>query len=164
MEASSSAATVNYGERWTDLGNYIVDPLDAEAARERHERGRLYAAILGDPERPWAHLDVRLEVGYVGVEFLDEQLREDLSYTFSRAPDSEGDLFLEQATWRSYDSSGDRFSAEHYIFEPPNLAHVAKLDYVADEQETSDVETDLAQNWEPVPAFGEYESIARRER
>lgn len=163
MEASSSAATVSYGERWTDLGNYIADPFDAEAARERHERGRLYAAILGDPERPWAFLNVRLEVGYVGVHFLDEQLRNDLTYSF-RAPDSESELFLNQATVRSYDSSGDLVFAEHYTFEPPNLAHVAKLDYVADEQETSDVETDLAQNWEPVPAFGEYESIARRER
>ncbi len=103
--------TISYGERWTDIGNYIVDPFDVETARGRHER-------RGDPQRPWAHLNVRPEVGYVDVAFLDEQLREDLSYTFSnRHTASEGDLFPEQATVRSHDSSGDRVLAEHHVFE-----------------------------------------------
>lgn len=143
---------------------YIVDPLDVETARQRHERGELYAAILGDPEHPWAHLNVRLEVGYVDVTFLDEQLHEDLSYTFTREPESAGDLFLEQATLTSYDDSGEISHDEHYIFEWPNITHVRKRDYTANEQETYSVEADLAQNYEPAPAFGEYQSIARRER
>lgn len=164
MKSPSSPLTVSYGERWSDLSLRIVDRLDAEAARQRHERGELYAAILGDPEHPWAHLNVRLEVGYVDVTFLDEELREDLSYTFTREPGSEGDLFLEQATWRTYDSSSERVLSEHYIFKPPNITHVRKRDYTANEQETYSVEADLAQNWEPVPAFGDYESIAARER
>ncbi len=164
MESLISPRTVSYGERWSKRGLYIVDPLDVETARERHERGELYAAILGDPEHPWAYLVVRLEVGYVGVDFLDEELRGDLSYTFAREPDSEGDLFLEQATWRIYDDSGEPAFDEHYVFEPPNIAHVTKRDHTAKDQETYALKTDLAQNYEPVPAFGEYESIARRER
>lgn len=141
----------------------IVDPLDPETARKRHERGELYAAILGNPERPWAHLNVRLEVDYVGVTFLDEELREYLSYSFSDAPDG-GGLFLGQATRRYFDSSGELAHDEHYIFDWPDIAHVSKRDYVAKMRETYDVETDMRENLEPVPAFGDYESIARYER
>lgn len=131
----------------------------------RHERGALYTAIVGYPERPWAHLDVRLEVPLIGVHFPDEQLREELLYVFSRAPESEDELFLEQATWSYYGSSVEVEFEWFIAFAPSGLARVTTRDCVADEQARYDVDTtEVVENREPVPAFGDYTSIARRER
>jgi len=164
-EGRGSPPTVSYGEQWSSVSLEIVDPLDPQTARRRHERGVRYTAILGDPEHPWAFLEVRLEVPCIDVNFLDQELREDLGYTFGRAPDSEGGLFLEQATWTFYgSSSGEVEYEEIYVFEAPDLAQLTRCDYVTDEEESFLGHADLAENREPVPAFGDYASIARRER
>ena len=164
MSDASPVATVTYADRWSNRKGRMVRPLTEDEAQGRHDRGQLYTAVLGDSERPEAYLEVRLEAGFVGVHFLDEKLRNHLTYLFTRSPEGQGDLFLEQVTRRVYNDSGDPTHDEHYVFEGPNQAHVEKRDHATQEAETYDLETDLSQNHEPPPAFGDYDSIARVER
>lgn len=163
MSDAKPVTTVAYAERWSDLKREMVWPLAEKDARVRHDRGELYTALVCDSGRPQAYLDVRLEAGFVGVHFLDEELRNHLTYMFTR-PEGEGDLFLETVSRRVYDDAGDLIHDEYYIFKPPDRAHVKKRDYGTKTAETYDLETDLSDNHEPVPDFGEYESIARAER
>jgi hypothetical protein len=161
---ASQVVAVTYAERWSKRKGEVVRPLAEEDARERHERGELYTVLVGDPGRPRAYLEVRLEAGFVGVHFLDDELRNHLTYLFTRPPEEQGDLFLEQISRRVYDDAGDLTHDEHYVFDPPDRAHVKKRDHVAQAAETYDLETDLSENHEPPPEFGRYESIARVER
>ena len=163
VESPDAVRTVSYAERWSNRARRAVDPLDADTAHERHASGALYTAVLGDPDHPDAYLEVRLEAGFVGVHFLDDRLRNSMSYLFAREPGSEGDLFLEQVTRREYDD-GELVLGEAYFFERDGSARVEKKDYRRDEVETYEVRSDPSANWEPVPEFGRYESIARVER
>lgn len=154
---------VTYAERWWQRKRKATGPLTEEEARRRHESGELYVAVLGDPERPDAAVEVRLEAGFVGVRLLDDQGREYLTYLFGRDPAASDDLFLEQATWREFD--GDEVvRGDTYHFKKDGTAVVERVDYATKEAETAELRPDVSSNWEPVPEFGQYESIARRDR
>lgn len=160
----NQSATVSYAERWSGKKGGVVRPLEEEEARRRHDRGELYVAVLGNSQRPRAYLEVRFEAGLVGVHFLDGELRNHLTYLFTRSPGSEGGLFLEALSRRAYDDSGELTHDEYYIFKAPDQVHVEKRDHLTQQAETYELKTDLAENHEPVPAFGDYVSIARVER
>jgi hypothetical protein len=154
---------VQYAERWLSRRSRPGPPIDADEARRRHEAGELYTAVLGDPERPTAYLDVRLETGYVGVHFLDDGGRPYLTYAFAREPGSDDDLFLQQATYREYEG-GEVVRGDAYYFEPDGRVVKEHKDYARREAERGETRDDVSSNWEPVPEFGSYESIARVER
>jgi hypothetical protein len=154
---------VQYADRWLSRRGRPGAALDADEARRRHEAGELYTVVLGDPDQPTAYLDVRNEVGFVGVHFLDEARRPYLTYLFARDPNSDDDLFLEQATYREYE--GDEVvRGDAYYFEPDGKVVKEHKDYVQEEAERGETRDDVSSNWEPVPAFGSYDSIARLER
>lgn len=164
MEGAPATRTVTYADRWSRRKRSIVGPLEEAAARERHERGEPYTAVLDDPERPSVVIEPALKGGVVRSRFFDDALRNYMTYVFTRPADKDGDLFLEQLTLQRYDDAGALATDEHWIFEPPNIAHVKKRDHTTREAETYDVEADLSRNCEPAPPFGEYDSISRIER
>jgi hypothetical protein len=160
---STTRSAVQYAERWLSRRGRPGPPLDPEEARRRHEAGELYTVVLGDPERPTAYLDVRLEAGFVGVHVLDDARRPYLTYLFARDPNSDDDLFLEQVTYREYD--GDEVvRGDAYYFERDGKVVKEHKEYVRREAERGETHDDVSSNWEPVPEFGSYESIARVER
>lgn len=164
MQDAPATRTITYADRWSRRKRTVVGPLDEDAARARHDRGEPYTAVLDDPERPRVVIEPALKGGVVRSRFFDDALRNYMTYVFTRPPDTDGDLFLEQLTLQRYDDDGALTTDEHWIFEPPNIAHVKKRDHSTREAERYDVESDLSQNHEPPPAFGEYDSISRIER
>jgi hypothetical protein len=163
---SAAAATATYAERWNGHLGKAMRPLSEQDARRRHESGELYTVLLGDADAPFAVLEVRLEADFVGVHFLDEQRRKYLDYLFGRpaAARADGMLFLEQATHRVFDADGQPLAGTLYVFDPSGLVQVEEKDYAKREVERYKLEKDLSANWEPIPEFGNYESIARIER
>jgi hypothetical protein len=155
--------TVTYAERWLDGRPDEVEELDDAEARSRHESGELYTAILGDRESPRAYVDVRLEKGFVGVHFLDDDGRNHVTYLFGKG-DGDDRLFLEQAVWRQFDDDGEVARGDAYYFKRDGTIHLESKDYVNRTAERGDKHDDVSGNWEPVPEFGDYESIARLER
>src|SRR6266496_2824983 len=115
MDDVNPEQPLQYAERWSSLRDGPIGPLDPKEARRRHEAGELYTVVLGDPERPTAYLDVRLEAGFVGVHFFDDTGRGYLTYVFARDPASDDDLFLQEVTYREFE--GDEVAlGDAYFF------------------------------------------------
>jgi hypothetical protein len=130
-------------------------------AKEAHEAGELYTVVVGDLDRPSSFLDVCLKTGTVGVGFLDSALREYLSYGFDIIKKRE--LFLTGSTYREFEGSSDKaYRATIYKFAQNGHVDILRLD--GGKQQEAETTTDVSGNWEPIPSFGEYESITRRER
>jgi hypothetical protein len=160
---SAVAETVTYAERWLRRRPGDIEELDENEARRRHETGALYTAILGHPESADAYLEVRLEAGFVGVYFLDNEGRNHLTYLFGKL-DGEDRLFLEQAITREFDDDGNVRHGKAYHFKRDGTIYLEEKDYENREAFRGEKQDDVSGNWEPVPEFGRYESIARVER
>jgi hypothetical protein len=160
---SALADTVVYAERWSERRPDDFDELDPDEARRRHETGELYTAILGDPDAPSAYLEIRLEAGFVGVHFLDADGRNHVSYLFGKR-DGEDQLFLEQAIWREFGENDEVRRGQAYVFKRDGTIYLEEKDYATREASRGEKKDDVSGNWEPVPEFGRYESIARVER
>ena len=160
---SAVADTITYAERWSERRPDDFDELEPDEARRRHDAGELYTAILGDREAPSAYLEIRLEAGFVGVHFLDEEGRDGVTYLFGRQ-DGEDQLFLERAIWREFGEDGEVRSGQVYAFKRTGTICLEEKDYESREASRGEKQDDVSGNWEPVPEFGRYESIVRLER
>ena len=154
-----------YGVHWNGHLGRLGKVIAEEEARKRHERGELYSVVLGDPEQPFAIVEVRLEVPFVGLRFLDEQRRTNLDYSFGHYDGGpENVLFLRQAIERRFAPDGEVVWSALHLFDPAGFVEVEEKDYGTGDATRYKVEHDVSGNWERIPAFGDYDSIARLER
>lgn len=137
-------------ERWT-----------LEQAKVAHESGRLYTVLVGSAERPNCFLEVGKD--FVGVGFLDAQLRESLSYQFQQI--EPGRLFLSMATYREFLGQSDNLSeGTTYFFSREGIVKIERERFQPHEKETSERSVDVLPNYSDIPIFGEYEDLIRIER
>ncbi|MEU3741909.1 hypothetical protein AB0E78_33225 [Streptomyces sp. NPDC032198] len=157
-----------YCEEWNNLAEEPMDPLPPEQARVRHASGDLYTAVLiatGAPS-PELRVEIRLETGFTAVTFMDNLGRDELHYSFTVMT---GALFLETVRIYDYGDSEERggyadaWRMESYDFTPDGVAvqEVEVGDEVSSENRRG---IDMTSNWEPLPQFGAYDSLIRRER
>ena len=119
--------------------------------------------LIGSPQQPECFLEVHLKLGYVGVEFLDSQLRVETNYQFVKSDN--GKLFLKTAISRSFDkNTAEIMQAEKYYFSPSGSVRIELDDRVKDIVESAEKDIDVTHNWEDIPEFGHYVSISQRER
>jgi hypothetical protein len=157
-----------YCEQWNRLTESPMNPLTSQGARARHVSGDLYTAVAFRTEHssPELCVHIRLETGYAAVIFIDGYGRNSLEYTFSLINES---LFLETATYYAYGSSqarGGYADAEYmdsYDFTPDGIMEKTEQSG-GDESHESRQGVDVSSNWEPVPSFGAYDSLIRRDR
>lgn len=160
-EDSAEVVAVRYGERWHTKDRAPIHPLTVEQARARHEAGELYVAILGEGEQPVV-VEVFLEDGYVGIRFIESHGRDGLFYAFRRQGDR---LFLTEAKVNTVDDEGKVVLSESTMLKPDGTVEVRRFDRRTGVRETSAATTsDVSMCWEDIPAFGDYASIARRDR
>jgi hypothetical protein len=152
--------SVTYCVRWNRVTRTPIEPLEESEAGRRHDAGELYTAVVWTGDHVENYVEVRLETGYVSVKFLDEQRRLLLTYSFSVV--EAGRMFLVET--RIVDPD-DYANNEVYLFglDGSMERKLASLDYTeaADDKLTAST---LAEMFEPVPSFGRYESVLRRER
>ena len=144
---------------------------DEAEARRRFEAGETFCVLFGDPEHPDPVLQVDLGTIFK-VTWLDNLNRVELSYLFTQ-PDGwpPDELFLEQTRIRTYDHQlplpeGESSYDEAWYFSPDGSYYAARgsRDGVG-ENATGHLEPDqLPTHREPLPSFGDWESITRRER
>lgn len=157
------AMSTSYCEGWFRARKVATKPLTEAQARQRHEAGKLYTVLIGEPKRP--HTIIETRDHYLGVEFMDELLRSHSVYQFMRQPN--GRLFMVMAVFREFQGDGEKLKrAQRLSFEPDGHVTSFETDYVNSPNEETVVEKyiDVSLNWEPYPAFGDYASIARFER
>lgn len=167
--SASEGRTVTYCERWNPLLRKPIGLFSTEQAGARHDAGELYSVVIGDLAKPEALIEVRLERDYVAVWFFAEAstLRV-LKYTFKRvAPDI---LFLSKiGTWEYPENADQDLRGAHTIdsihYHVDGIVRHESTDTVTGQTTTSEytgVDTDI--NKEPVPTFGQWDSLARRDR
>ncbi|MFI2204698.1 hypothetical protein ACH47Z_28700 [Streptomyces sp. NPDC020192] len=157
-----------YCEQWNNLTETPMNPMTAEQAHARHASGQLYTAVASADEHSAATLrvEMRLETGYTSVIFMDEHGRDSLDYTFTLIDDS---LFLETATSYDYGDSQERGGyadaerMETFEFTTDGIIR-RTVEVDGEESKESRHGIDVASNWEPVPAFGAYDALTRRDR
>lgn len=131
-------------------------------ARAAHESGRTYTVLLDSIERPYCVIDVTRD--FVGVDFLDEQLREALTYHFEAV--SSDRMFLTMAVHREFDATADKvLSGTTYIFAEDGALQIRREAFVPEHKlETAKSQADVSGNYVAAPQFGEYDEFIRVER
>lgn len=152
---------LHYCRAWFRAKHVVSEPLTEAEARAAYDARELHTALIGDKDRPTAFLEC--DGNYIGVEFLDEHLREYVSYTFQeRRP---GMLFLCRVVFREFIGDEEKVArAVLYYFSEDGQTTVHKEDDVAKKYWEAKPVLNVSANWEPYPKFGEYESISRLDR
>lgn len=130
-------------------------------ARISHEKRRLYTVVQGDLKSPECFIEINND--YIGVGFLDDLLREYLSYSFQEKLPAK--LFLTMITHRVFDGQTDRVvSGTTYYIKEDGTVTIENEDFVAGSKSEKIVQADVSGNWEDYPKFGQYSSISQVNR
>jgi len=150
-----------YCRQWFRHDKIPTEPLDEDLARIAHNSRTLYTILIGSYERPRCFVECNMD--YIGVEFLDQRLREYTSYQFQEL--RPGMLFLSMAVFRCFERDSNQVvKAVVYYFGEDGSTSVDKSDLSNNEAWEAKTTLDVSANWEPYPQFGDYESITRLER
>ena len=151
-----------YGRR-----KVIDETLLFEAAKHAHENGLVYYSLIFENEKPYCFLEINK--GYFRVCFLDELLRNYMSYDFTDNfkeinPDK---LFLSSITFWEFEGNIDNIvKIDNHIFKADGTFIMIERDLINNEQINSEAKNkiDVTANWEDYPEFGKYDSLIRKER
>ncbi len=160
--------TITYCERWSNTRCKPFEPLTPAEAQRRDQAKEFYTVVLGDPAAPRCYVEVAWENNYLGVWFLDEELRRSAHLSFTRLDDTR--MFLDAVVLWHYSSRAGRSFSDASTIEKTSYKTNGfvrrtttdvrkKRDKV---EEFKDVPLDI--NWEPVPVFGNYTSVTRVDR
>ena len=152
---------LTYCKSWFRAKKCATKILSEGQAREAHEKRQEYTVLVGDPDRPRCFIEVNND--FVGVCFLDERLRENLTYQFQEI--DFGKLFLSMATYRDFEGETDKVLAgSSYIFNQNGTMQIRKETFNPHSLEISDTNCDVSGNYESYPEFGDYTHVSVAER
>lgn len=150
-----------YAKSWFRAKKQATVLWSADQAHAAHEAGAPYTVLVESPDRPYAFIE--LAPTFVGVSFLDDRLRETLTYQFQLA--EPGSLFLSMATHREFDGESDRvLSGTSYMFERDGTVRIRREHFGPHRLETATSTTDVTENFAAAPEFGDYHELLRVER
>lgn len=150
-----------YCKSWFRARKKPTEIWSEEQARTAHERKEQYTALVDSAERPYCFLDI--SDGVVGVGFLDEFLRESLTYAFQKV--NTGQLFLTMATHREYKGESDEVvGGVSYFFEEDGTLRIKREFFNPHRVETATSSCAVANNYTEQPEFGDYDELIRVER
>jgi hypothetical protein len=161
------ALPVTYCELWSGKLRSPTGVLTEAEARDRDARGELYCVVLGDPAAPRIILEVAWMNAALGVSFFDEEGRMHTEYLFGKT--DTGKLFMHNVTTWSYPEGARSKSQASYIetaqFRPDGYASRTLENSSAGRiKKTEYTDVPMDANWEPIPEFGHWESVARYDR
>ncbi len=152
---------VFYCKSWFRAKKRPTEVWTEEQARSAHAKKQPYVVLVDSIERPYCFLDVADKV--VGVGFLDEYLRESLTYAFQEV--EPGTLFLTMATHREFEGETDKIVCGiSYIFKQDGVVHMRREFFNPHRLETATTSADVGMNYASMPEFGEYDDFIRTER
>jgi len=161
---------VSYCRRWNFDYQEPIDPLSLNTALARDASGELYTVVLADPtggDVPEAIIEVQWENKHAGAWFFDEFGRQTLNYAFRRTDDG---LFLHNLMEYAYpDEHAETLTGatrtDEIRFSPDGMTKEIISDDLKQEREKIErIDVDVTSHWEPVPRFGEWDSLARWNR
>jgi hypothetical protein len=155
---------VEYGELWSPNYQEWLNPFSEAEARQHHETRKPYTALIEQDDGSRLALELCFAFSYCNVYFFDARGRCVLRHTF--VPTDEGRLFLFEISTGEYDDGDDpwplRGISRTYTRDgrvKTLLSERGRLTLLG-ENEPADVRF----HDEPVPPFGQWESLIRRDR
>jgi hypothetical protein len=123
--------------------------------------------VLGDPSAPQTILEIAWVNSALSVSFVDEEGRTHTEYLFRKMEN--GKLFMHDAATWTYPEGAQRMSQASHIetaqFRPDGYASRTIDDSSAGQiEKTEYTDVPVENNWEPMPEFGHWESVARYNR
>lgn len=167
---AESKYKVSYCRRWNFRRHTPIDPLTPEEAVKREVAREVYSAILHDPSGgkvPERVVEIDWANDFAGVWFFDAYGRQSLNYAFRRTGDR---LFLFNMIQYSYPDDQPRTLSgsnhtEEFTFQENGIVRSVVIDDDTHEKITEDrSDVDVSPHYEPVPRFGEWDSLARWNR
>jgi hypothetical protein len=153
--------TITYAEKWLTADKKPFNPMDAAAARKRHEARKPYTALIGGEGRPSCTVEVSRD--WVSVRFLDDHLRQYLQYDFKVVDPNR--LFLKGAIHMEFDgNTGNTTLKKIFNFHDDGSLDIEEIDRKTGQRREFAMSTDVSQNWDDYPAFGDYVRLCRKER
>ncbi len=161
---------VQYCRRWHFKQHKPIDAFTPAQARKRNAAPDVYTVALfdeADQPIPTAVLEIDWPNNFAGVWFFDDLGRRTLNYAFRRQDDK---LFLFDIIHYTYPSVSGRSLAdataqEELTFRHDGVVRSVITDEVAQQKIIEDRRNvDVTNHWEPVPAFGHWDSLARWDR
>lgn len=157
---------VHYCRRWNFSLDQPIDPYTPEQARERDEQGELYTVIIGDAQKP--ECVIERDGSLYGPYFFDSNRRRQTCFAFRAIDDKR--LFLKEIwTWEYPHDKARRLNEssriDHLVYDQNGIVKHTITDKIKNEvvtRQIADVKLDI--NWEPVPEFGDWESLSRFNR
>jgi hypothetical protein len=152
---------ITYGKNWFAAERRMTEIWTEEQAREAHRTRQPYAILLDFDDIPACAVEVLDDC--INVDFLDHLGREVLTYQFQEL--EPGRLFLSMAVERTFKYRSDQVArGALYLFWKNGKIVIEDHDFSTMTKTRSEGMKDVSGNWEPYPAFGEYDSITSRER
>jgi len=154
---------IYFCEGWFSAKKYAPEIWTEAQAQAAHDSGQKYTVLVDSIERPFCIIDV-MTSKFIGVDFLDEHLREALTYQFQLA--SPGQMFLTMAVHREFDGEEDKVArASRYTFTEDGKLQIRRTEFIPEHsQEVADGEADVTSHYVAVPEFGHYEAFMKMER
>jgi hypothetical protein len=155
---------IEYGERWSPNYQEWLNPCSEAEARRRHEARKLYTALIEQHDGSRLALELCFAFSYCNIYYFDAQGRGVMRYTF--VPTDKGRLFLCEIATAEYqgdDPWSTRGISRNYTQDGRVKTLLSERNrglIVLGENEPADVRF----HDEPVPAFGDWESLIRRDR
>ncbi|GAA4929203.1 hypothetical protein GCM10023224_05850 [Streptomonospora halophila] len=171
MATNEDLPKVAYCWTWNYRRNRIGTPLTESEASSRDAEGDEYTAVLST--HPGLSHPILVTIcwknAYASTQFLDDHGRPHVQYEFAKVSDKQ--LFLKRVFIWEYPDDNPRLTVkdskvyEEFDYrEDGYLKHTKFNEYENVKDIAEYKETSVEANWEPVPEFGEYGSIARWER
>ena len=153
--------SIFYCKSWFRAKERPTEVWTEERAKFAHMNKQNYTALVDSIDRPYCFLEVADKV--VGVGFLDEHLREPLTYAFQEL--ESGKLFLTMATHREFEGETDKVvGGISYIFKGDGTVQMRKEFFNPHRFETAAISADVRTNYSDMPDFGEYSDLIKIER
>lgn len=154
---------VYFCKSWFRIKKIAIDLCDEATASIYHETGASYTALMGSAVKPTCFLEFLTDKDMVGVGFLDQHLREYMTYQFQRMED--GRLFLSMVTHRKFFDNGDKVKeGVTYFFDRGGELIIRRQIFNPHTVERAVSSFDPANNYERFPEFGEYSELVKVER
>lgn len=151
----------NYCEGWFRADKCITEQWTEEQARKAHNSRQMYTAVLGGLKSPYCFVEMR--DSSIGTGFLDDNLREYMTYIFDEY--EPGKLFLTHVYFRYYDGESDTvIKVETYVFFRDGRTVITDKDVINKTVSKSESTKDLSGNYNDYPEFGDYRVLTRKER
>jgi hypothetical protein len=147
---------INYCEFW---GRYkeIINEYTEEQSKKLHMAKETYSVVLGGLKKPHCYMEIRND--FIGVGFLDDNLREYLSYDYYEVATNK--LFLKTVIYREFEGDTDKLvKASLYDFQESGKVKIERNNYLDNTVSESEGNMDISVNYEKYPDFGEYTNLA----